>query len=797
MPADSPRGRTFGNYILTQRQPIGWLLVAITVFLSYWAVRVPIATRFEDLFPSNHPNSILYRKHKLQYGRALTLALLLRVDRGDIFNFKTLKTIQDINNAVDILPGVNHNEVFSLASYRVFYSKATPGTVTISPYMHPRIPANQAQLTALEDNVREHQGQLAGVVTGDLKGALIIASFTEGDLDYKTLFDQIQGIVHKYQDANTRIFAGGPVMFYGWGYHYLPLLIKIFATSFALIVLLTLLALGPRVGWWAPILTGVVSAIWGLGFMSLRGYNFDPIMLVIPLILTARNLANGVQWQGRYYREVDRADDKILACVTTADEMLRPGLFAVLINIAGVAFIAFSDVPVLRQIGLSGAVWLGVSTVLVFVGQPILMSYLPRPQALNRVGATGRAFAGIPLSGSGARALLIGAGLGAAVVGFYSYRHVLVGYQTAGTPLYRADAEVNRSTAEISRYVPTNTAWVIVNTPEYPDPQSGYGTKTLRVLDDMADYLMSRGDVTAVIDLGGLVEKPMNQLFHNSAPKLFAIPDTEQLSVSLFFFFVQGAAPDQVTAYFENLMSARNSCILLLLPDHTSARLARIRRDLDTFVHDRISTDPQLKDLKLQYLGGDAGLYQAADDVMNQINARNLLLVLTAVLVLGAIAFRSILAGSVLVVVALMGNLVAFTFMNRLGMGLTVDTVSVISLGVGLGLSFAIYALFAIRDEIDGGLPLNDAIRVAVSGSGATIVGTYALMVAALVPWVFSPVLFQNEMSALLILLMTTNLIAGLLIMPALLIVKRPRFLIRYERDSTAPAKRVAAQSVS
>jgi predicted RND superfamily exporter protein len=70
-------------------------------------------------------------------------------------------------------------------------------------------------------------------------------------------------------------------------------------------------------------------------------------------------------------------------------------------------------------------------------------------------------------------------------------------------------------------------------------------------------------------------------------------------------------------------------------------------------------------------------------------------------------------------------------------------------------------------------------------------------MVAALVPWVFSPVLFQNEMSALLILLMTTNLIAGLLIMPALRIVKRPRFLIRHERDSTAPAKRLAAQSVS
>jgi predicted RND superfamily exporter protein len=57
-------------------------------------------------------------------------------------------------------------------------------------------------------------------------------------------------------------------------------------------------------------------------------------------------------------------------------------------------------------------------------------------------------------------------------------------------------------------------------------------------------------------------------------------------------------------------------------------------------------------------------------------------------------------------------------------------------------------------------------------------------MIAGLIPLVFSPVLFQNEMSALLILLMTTNLIAGLLILPALLVMIHPRFLVRSEPES-------------
>jgi predicted RND superfamily exporter protein len=794
----SESGPNFGSIVLTNRKLVGWLLIAATAAMGYWAVRVPIATRFEDLFPSGHPNTMLYRQHRAQYGRALTLALLLRVDQGDIFNFKTLKTIQDINHEVDILPGVNHNEVFSLAAYRVFYARATPGTITISPFMAPRIPGNQAELDALKDNVRAHQLQLAGIVTSDLKGALIIASFNEGSLDYQALFDGAQEILRKYQDSNTRIHASGPVMFYGWGYHYLPLLQKIFAASFGLILLLTFLTLGRRTGWWAPVVTGVGSAVWGFGFMSLMGYNFDPVMLVIPLILTARGLAHGIQWQGRYYAELDKSDDKILACAATANAMVTPGLLAVLANIAGVIFVALSDIPVLQQLGLSGAVWLAASLVLVFVGQPILVSYLPRPRA--RTALAGGSFLGdrlaaLPLSGTFARLILVGGGVGAIAFGLFSYRHIPIGFQTAGTPLYRADAEVNRATAEVSRYIPTNTAWVVMDSPEYPNPQSGYGTKTLRMADDMAAYLMSRGDVAAVIGLGGLVEKPMNQLFHNSAPKYFAMPDTEQLSTELFFFFVQSATPDEVTAYFENLMSARNSCVRLLLPDHTSARLARVRADLDNFVRDRVVTDPELKDIKIHYLGGEAGLYQASDDVMTQINRRNLVLVLSAILILAAIAFRSILAGVLLVFVTLTANLLAYTYMNHEVIGLTVDTVSVISIGIGLGVSYAIFALAAIRAELAGGLLLNEAIRAALGGVGVTIVITYVVMVAALAPWVFSPVLFQNEMSSLLILLMTTNLIAGLLILPALLIMIRPRFLVRYESVPRAQAAARASLS--
>ncbi|HKV55266.1 MAG TPA: MMPL family transporter, partial [Candidatus Binataceae bacterium] len=375
---------SIGSSILEFRVPIGLALIAVTIFMAYSAAHVRIATRFENFFPSKHPDTLLYRDYHRHYGGAQTLAVMLRVRRGDIFNYRTLLKIQDVTRAVNILPAVNHNEVFSLASYRVAFAKAVPGGIISRTFMYPRVPQNQAGLDELKRNVMDHRDVVAGLVTYDNKGALITASFNEGKIDYKELFDDIQSIVHKYEDTNTDIYIAGQPVISGWGYYYLPRITVIFFISIGLMLIILYLSLGQRSSWWAPILTGSFSALWGLGFVSLMGYNFDPVMLVIPFILTARDLSHGIQWQGRYYDELDRLDDKLLACATTTDVMLPPGMLSILADIAGIIFISFGGIPVLKEIGLGGAVWLASSLTMVFVFQPIFMSYLPRPRVRER-----------------------------------------------------------------------------------------------------------------------------------------------------------------------------------------------------------------------------------------------------------------------------------------------------------------------------------------------------------------------------------------------------------------------------
>jgi predicted RND superfamily exporter protein len=127
-----------------------------------------------------------------------------------------------------------------------------------------------------------------------------------------------------------------------------------------------------------------------------------------------------------------------------------------------------------------------------------------------------------------------------------------------------------------------------------------------------------------------------------------------------------------------------------------------------------------------------------------------------------------------------MANFGAFIYMNARGIGLTIDTIPVISLGIGLGIDYGIYIVARIRDEVMEGATIDDAVTTALSTTGAAVFSTFAVMVGGILPWAFSPLLFHNEMSVLLIFLMGTNMIAGCLILPSFIAWRRPRFISRY-----------------
>jgi predicted RND superfamily exporter protein len=373
------------------------------------------------------------------------------------------------------------------------------------------------------------------------------------------------------------------------------------------------------------------------------------------------------------------------------------------------------------------------------------------------------------------KALLWGSGL-FLIYGLISGLDCKIGYSTPGTPLYRPGARVNLDINKVGQNFPLEEGWVIFTTPQYPNEQCVLGPGILRIADDLRSYLFQNPKVAQVVAFSSAVAEPYNKMFHYGYPKYLEDPSSLLVSGNLWFLYLNGTAPGELERYIST-HNNDDTVVRVLLRDHTFDTLTNIRTEVKQFVDQRILPDPALKDVKVDYLAGLAGLYLAANDVLYELDFLNITFVLAVVWLFCVISFRSFVAGFMFLFACVLANFGAFIYMNLRDVGLTIDTIPVISLGIGLGVDYGIYTVSRIRDEVIGGMEVDDAIVLALKTTGVAVFNTFLVMIGGIFPWIFSPLLFHNEMSTLLIFLMGTNMIAGCIILPCYLSWARPKFV--------------------
>jgi uncharacterized protein len=350
-----------------------------------------------------------------------------------------------------------------------------------------------------------------------------------------------------------------------------------------------------------------------------------------------------------------------------------------------------------------------------------------------------------------------------------------VGYQQPGTPLYRSNAKVNRDIRRIVRNFPIDEAWVIVHTP-MTATQNPFSYPVLQMEDDLRSFIFQSPGVRDVVTFADDGIKPFTRVIHGGHPKFWALPHTVKLIFASVLFFMHIRAPGDM----EQFNLANTSCVRVLLRDHTAHTLNGLRDRIAQFQKQYFAHNPELSQTRLLYLGGIAGLFAAANDVLFDLDLRNISFVLIAIFIFCALTFRSVMAGVLFVLVCVLANFGAFIYMRLRGIGLTIDTVPVISLGIGLGVDYGIYTVSRIRDEVMAGMPLDEAIVLARKDTGGAVAIVLGIMMAGLVPWMFSPALFHFNMSLMLALLMGLNAVAGVMVLPAFIAWSKANFITRY-----------------
>ena len=184
--------------------------------------------------------------------------------------------------------------------------------------------------------------------------------------------------------------------------------------------------------------------------------------------------------------------------------------------------------------------------------------------------------------------------------------------------------------------------------------------------------------------------------------------------------------------------------------------------------------------------GGVMGVLAAINDEVERSHVANITLIFFVIFVLHSVTYQSIPSGFIVFLQIATATMLSFAYMAIRNIGLNINTLPVQSVGVGIGVDYAIYIVDRIRHEVLDTEDIDEAVRRAVRTTGMAVSFTATTIVGGIVLWSFSNLRFQAEMAQLLSILMVINMFGAMTVVPAFYSVFRPRVATRLLEEEKA-----------
>jgi predicted RND superfamily exporter protein len=576
-----------GDKLIEYRHPVSILVIIVTAVFAYWAFQLQLVTSFGDLLPQDHPYIKIHNRFSGTFGGANNIMVMIEVKEGSIFTPQALNKIWKMTEGIDKVYGVNHNQIDSIAHRTVRYLKvAAGGTMRAQPVMlEPVKTAEEADtIRRIVHNAENIYGQLVSL---DDKAALIRANFIEGRLDYKRIFTEVNAnVVDPFRDANTEIYVAGEPRLYGWVYNYAGDVFFILVITYCLEWVLRWMYFHDWRGSLRPTITGLIAAFWGLGFIHLVGLALDPLMLVMPFLITARAVSHAIQMHDRYYEEFQNSGwHKRRAIVAAFAELFVPTLSGITADAFGVLVIVLVPIVMLQKLAITASWWILAITISEMLLNPIVYYYLKAPEpelvALREHGGFRKLierFAGVLLGRPG-KLVTVGAWMGLTVVALYFVRGLTIGDPTSASPLLWLDSPYNVSHKEIQDKFGGIEPLIVVA--EGLDKDAMKDPRTLREMEDFQRQLERDPSVGYSFSLADII-RAVNMVFHEAEPKWGVIPNNWVDVGGLFFIYFSGSPPTETAKYVDP--SYTTAHVTFYCKDHKGDNIRRIIRRCKDFI---------------------------------------------------------------------------------------------------------------------------------------------------------------------------------------------------------------------
>lgn len=741
------------------------ILGVVTLVLLAFASRLAPDAGYEKTIPLNHPYMAVYKQYQRDFGGANLVLVAVENTRGDIYQPGFLEVLRHVTDDVFFLPNVDRARVSSLFTPDTRYIEVVEDGLRgadVIPTNYRPTPELTAQVRA---NVRK-AGVIGRLVANDEHGAMVFAEMLEVNpvtgqrVDYKQVADQLEAIRVKYAKNGIKIHIIGFAKVVGDMTDATSQVVGFFGLTLLLTTFLLWLYCGSLRMAIMPLACALVSVMWNFGMLVVCGMGLDPFAVLVPFLVLSISISHGVQYVNAWVTEVDAGNNSLEASLVTFRRFAIPGTVALFTAVIGFVTIRLIEIQAIQDMALNAS--LGCLAIIITnkVLMPIWLSYLPVSNAAQFKESQRlrerlldpcwhqlkKLTRPVP-----SKIVILGALL-VTIWGASHYADLHIGDIQKGVPELRADSRYNLDTANIVANYAFGADILKVIAEAEPDSCISY--KRMEEIDRFAWRMENVEGVTTAFS-ALTYARQVYVGFNEGRPQADTVPRNAQ-SLSRITSLLPSSA---------GLFNANCSAlpIFIYLKDHKAETLTHVVNAVKAFNAERKDNG-----LRFRLATGNAGVMAATNEVIHADEKQVVIGVFMVIVLFVWLSFRDF--ASVLSIGAplAMVSVLAYAFMAILGIGLKVATLPVLAMAVGIGVDYGIYHYAILQESLSMGMKLEEAHYRTLQRSGKAVIFTGFSLSLSVLMWMFSELQFQRDMGMLLAFMFLANMIAAVLLVPAI-----------------------------
>ncbi|XOV77935.1 MAG: RND family transporter [Aestuariibacter sp.] len=735
-----------------------------TGYLFYQATNLKLDAGFTKNIPLNHEYMKNYMKHQKDFGGANSVLVAVCDESGNIFNEDFFVSLKNIHDQFFFIPGVNRSQVISLYSPSTRFTEIVEGGFAGGPVIPADFsPSSPDALDLVSQNIAK-AGIVGRQVSSDFECAMVTAQLLELDPETGEKLDTLKFAAQleeelrgKYEKDGITVHVIGfakmigdvangakdVVLFFSIAIAITAVMVFFFCKSF----MLTLL----------PLVCSIVAVVWQMGLLTIIGFGLDPMSILVPFLVFAIGVSHGVQMINAVGKEVAGGANAKMAAQSAFRNLLIPGGIALLSDTVGFMTLLVIDIGIIRELAITASLGVAVIILTNLILLPVLMSYLSFSEKYktliqNRKSADQIWDKVASCSTMSTAKYILVITIVLFVFGWIQSKQMKIGDLHAGAPALHETSRYNQDTFLITDKFEITVDYMSVLVEASPEACTSHSV--MDAIDDFQWKMTNVKGVQSAISLAS-VAKRVNAGYNEGNPKWQELPRNQQTLVQAI-----SRVPTS-----SGLLNSNCSVmpVILFMEDHKAETISHVVAKVKEF-----RAEYETDDLQFKLASGPVGVMAATNEAVSAAQDPMMLYVFGAVIILCLLSFKSLRATMSVVLPLYVVSVLAQALMTYLEIGLTVSTLPVIALGVGIGVDYGIYILSTMSIKLKSGMACRDAYFEALKERGSAVLFTGITLAVGVSTWVFSSLKFQMDMGILLTFMFVVNMLGAILVLPAI-----------------------------